>query len=120
MQALTGINIYAASMLIPLSVVFYTAQGGLMATFVSSWGHVAIIYLALLVFLWVVYVGPSDISSTDHMWSNLMSASIKNPVEGNRLGTYLTMWSRPGFSFGVINIIGNFGEKDYSRPCMLP
>ena len=31
------------------------------------------------------------------------------PVEGNQGGSYLTMTSRNGLMFGVINIIGNFG-----------
>jgi len=29
--------------------------------------------------------------------------------EGNRQGSYLTIMSRPGLQFGIINIIGNFG-----------
>lgn len=31
------------------------------------------------------------------------------PVDGNEEGSYLTMLSREGFVFGVINIVGNFG-----------
>ena len=31
------------------------------------------------------------------------------PVDGNEKGSYLTMLSREGFIFGVINIVGNFG-----------
>ena len=31
------------------------------------------------------------------------------PVEGNEEGSYLTMLSREGFIFGIINIVGNFG-----------
>lgn len=31
------------------------------------------------------------------------------PVDGNEEGSYLTMLSREGFIFGVINIVGNFG-----------
>ena len=65
MTALTGVNIYAASFLIPISVVFYTAHGGLMATFISSWGHVTVIYIAMLIFVWKVYAGPSELGSTD-------------------------------------------------------
>lgn len=107
--ALSGVNIYAASFLIPISTVFYTAQGGLMATMVSSWGHVTVIYIALLIFIWKVYVGPSELGSSDKVWENLMSAAIKYPVDGNYNGTYLTMWSREGLIFGIINIIGNFG-----------
>lgn len=108
-NAVTGVNIYAASMLIPISVVFYTMQGGLMACFVSSWGHVSVIYIALLIFLWRVYAGPSELGSTDKVWENLMSAALKYPVPGNYDGTFLTMWSRSGIFFGIINIVGNFG-----------
>jgi Na+/proline symporter len=64
-SALTGVNIYAAAFLIPISVVFYTAHGGLLATFVASWSHVAVIYIAMLIFIWKVYAGPSDLGSTD-------------------------------------------------------
>lgn len=39
MNALTGMNLYAACMLIPLTVVVYTLHGGLMATFVSAYLH---------------------------------------------------------------------------------
>lgn len=31
------------------------------------------------------------------------------PVDGNEEGSYLTMLSREGFIFGIINIVGNFG-----------
>lgn len=31
------------------------------------------------------------------------------PVDGNEGGSYLTMLSREGFIFGIINIVGNFG-----------
>jgi hypothetical protein len=38
-----------------------------------------------------------------------MFASDKNPVQDNRDGTYLTMWSTNGLIFGICNIVGNFG-----------
>jgi Na+/proline symporter len=38
-NALTGMNIYAASFLIPLGIILYTAIGGLKATFMSSYIH---------------------------------------------------------------------------------
>jgi len=64
-NALTNVNIYAAAFLIPISVVFYTAHGGLMACFIASWSPVAVIYIAMLIFIWKVYAGPSDLGSTD-------------------------------------------------------
>ena len=38
-NALTGMNIYAAAFLIPIGVILYTAVGGLKATFMSSYIH---------------------------------------------------------------------------------
>lgn len=38
-SALTGVNIYAASFLIPLGVIVYTLAGGLKATFLASYIH---------------------------------------------------------------------------------
>jgi hypothetical protein len=38
----------------------------------------------------------------------LVEASIAKPVPGNAQGSYLTMRSKNGLIFGVINIIGNF------------
>ena len=85
------------------------AAGGLNATFISSWAHVTIIYIAMLIFLWKVYAGPSQLGSTDQVWNNLAVAAEKNPVKWNYQGSYLTMWSTQGIIFGIINIIGNFG-----------
>ncbi|ONK64478.1 uncharacterized protein A4U43_C07F26490 [Asparagus officinalis] len=38
-NALTGVNIYAASFLIPLGVILYTLAGGLKVTFLASYIH---------------------------------------------------------------------------------
>ena len=38
----------------------------------------------------------------------LVTAAQVMPVEGNKDGSYLTMRSKNGLIFGVINIIGNF------------
>lgn len=37
-NALTGVDLYAASMLIPVGVILYTAAGGLKATFMCEPG----------------------------------------------------------------------------------
>ncbi|KAJ9537716.1 hypothetical protein OSB04_030449 [Centaurea solstitialis] len=46
-NALTGVNIYAASFLIPLGVIVYTLAGGLKATFLASYIHSVIVLLTL-------------------------------------------------------------------------
>jgi Na+/proline symporter len=39
----------------------------------------------------------------------LVEASKRHPVSGNAEGSYLTMRSKEGAVFFVINIVGNFG-----------
>jgi len=38
----------------------------------------------------------------------LAAAAAANPVPGNAHGSYMTMRSKNGLIFGVINVIGNF------------
>ena len=45
----------------------------------------------------------------EQVWENLRVVSEQFPVAGNKGGSYLTMLSKGGFVFGIINIIGNFG-----------
>ena len=59
-NAVTGMNVYAASMLIPISVLLYTASGGLKATFTTSYAHTVIIYVALCLFTFTVYAGAKN------------------------------------------------------------
>lgn len=38
----------------------------------------------------------------------LTAAAAETPVPGNAKGSYITMRSKNGLIFGVINVIGNF------------
>jgi Na+/proline symporter len=111
----TGMDTYAASFLIPIAVVGYTAFGGLKGTYYASYTHTFIIYLALVVFLWKVYTGPSDIGNADKMYDHLPCAAdrvrgIKDyPTGTNSKGTFLTFRSGGALIFGIANVVGNFG-----------
>ncbi|EIE20547.1 urea active transporter-like protein [Coccomyxa subellipsoidea C-169] len=110
-NALTGMSIYAAAFLIPIGIILYTVAGGLKATFLSSYIHTVIIYVVLCLFAFLVYT-PSHVEqlgSPAKVWNNLHKMAEQFPVEGNMGGSYLTMFSKGGFIFGIINIIGNFG-----------
>jgi Na+/proline symporter len=50
----TGMDTYAALMLVPLGVVIYTVIGGLKATFTSSYLHTVIIFVTLNLFVFKV------------------------------------------------------------------
>lgn len=123
-NALTGVNIYAASFLIPLGVIVYTLAGGLKATFLASYIHSVIVHLVLVIFVYLVYVSSSELGSPTVVYNRLLQAASKTrscqdpishigqacgPVSGNYKGSFVTMLSSGGLVFGIINIIGNFG-----------
>lgn len=39
----------------------------------------------------------------------MQGGAFKGPVENNKGGSYITMFSQGGLIFGIINIVGNFG-----------
>ncbi|KAL6985605.1 urea active transporter, variant 2 [Sarracenia purpurea var. burkii] len=123
-NALTGVNIYAASFLIPLGVIVYTLAGGLKATFLASYIHSVIVHVVLVIFVYLVYAASSELGSPTIIYDRLLEVASKSrvcqeplshdgqscgPVSGNYKGSYLTMLSSGGFVFGIINIAGNFG-----------
>ncbi|KAF3450282.1 hypothetical protein FNV43_RR06362 [Rhamnella rubrinervis] len=123
-NALTGVNIYAASFLIPLGVIVYTLAGGLKATFLASYIHSVIVHVVLVIFVYLVYTASSELGSPSVIYNRLLEVASKSricqepishhgqscgPVSGNYKGSYLTMLSSGGLVFGIINIVGNFG-----------
>uniref|UniRef100_A0A6V7QY35 Urea-proton symporter DUR3 n=1 Tax=Ananas comosus var. bracteatus TaxID=296719 RepID=A0A6V7QY35_ANACO len=123
-NALTGVNIYAASFLIPLGVIVYTLAGGLKATFLASYIHSVIVHVVLVIFVYLVYTASSKLGSPKVVYHHLLEVASKSrvcqeplshtgqacgPVSGNYKGSYLTMLSSGGLVFGIINIVGNFG-----------
>jgi Na+/proline symporter len=65
-------------------VVYYTAMGGLRATFIASWSHVAVIYLALCIFTLTIYGTDSDLGSPARVYANLRVMENVVPVKDNR------------------------------------
>ncbi|XVF18186.1 hypothetical protein REPUB_Repub11eG0000300 [Reevesia pubescens] len=123
-NALTGVNIYAASFLIPLGVIVYTLAGGLKATFLASYIHSVIVHVALVIFIYLVYTASDKLGSPSIVHNRLQEIASKlrichepishsgqscGPIGGNYKGSYLTMLSSGGLVFGIINIVGNFG-----------
>lgn len=124
--ALTGMNVYLASFLMPFGIIVYTGIGGLKATFISAYIHVAFIYVILCIFVFQVCRYSSDLGSAEEVWRRLTAVVAQSPSEciafgydpltqtcgrvpQNTGGSYLTMSSAGGLMFGIINLIGNFG-----------
>eukprot|EP00178_Gracilaria_changii_P014237 TRINITY_DN40295_c0_g1_i1.p2 TRINITY_DN40295_c0_g1~~TRINITY_DN40295_c0_g1_i1.p2 ORF type:complete len:677 (-),score=105.46 TRINITY_DN40295_c0_g1_i1:4833-6863(-) len=106
---LTGMHVDLASFLIPLGVILYTLAGGLKATFVASYFNTAVILISLVVFMFKVYVTADDLGSPSVVYDNLQIVSSIQGVQDNLGGSYLTLLSRNGFFFGLVNLVGNFG-----------
>ncbi|CAK7273417.1 urea active transporter [Sporothrix epigloea] len=107
-NALTGINTIAAIYLLPLGVVTYTLVGGLKATFLTDWVHTFILLVILIIFALTTYASSDLLGSPSVVYDLLVQAATDHPVDGNAHGSYLTMRSKQGAIFFVINIAGNF------------
>jgi Na+/proline symporter len=104
--ALTGMNTIAACFLIPLVVAIYVVAGGMRATLLCDYTHTTVLFAIILTFIFTVYATSPKIGSPARMHELLAEAAASKPVAGNAQGSYLTMRSKNGLIFGVINIIG--------------
>ncbi|MDE2588431.1 MAG: sodium:solute symporter family protein, partial [Patescibacteria group bacterium] len=109
LNSLTGVNIYAAALLIPLGIVIYTFVGGLKATFLADYANTIFLFVAVLVFVAAIYFTSQPIGGIEGIYHKLVAAAVTKPIQGNSHGSYLTMASNGALLFGIINIVGNFG-----------
>lgn len=107
--SLTGVPTAAACFLLPVGVVLYTMFGGIKATFLTDYAHTVVILVILLTFAFTAYATSSVLGSPGKVYDLLVQAAKDHPVKGNADGSYLTMKSKEGAVFFVINIVGNFG-----------
>lgn len=106
---LTNMNVVAACLLIPLGVVMYTLFGGLKATLITDYVHGAMVLFIAIVFGFTVWATDDVLGSPGEVWDRVTEAALTKPREGNADGSYLTMHSRSGGIFFVVNLVGNFG-----------
>lgn len=108
-NALTGMHTVAAIYLLPVGVVAYTMVGGLKATILTDWIHTFILLVIIIIFSLTAYASSDVLGSPSAVYDLLVKAAFDHPVDGNQDGSYLTMRSKEGAIFFVINIVGNFG-----------
>lgn len=106
---LTGMHVVAACLLLPVGVVVYTLFGGIKATFLTDYVHTVVIVVIILVFAFTTFATSDVLGSPGKVWELVTKLAETSPREGNADGSYLTMHSRSGGIFFVINIVGNFG-----------
>ncbi|KAM3067623.1 urea active transporter [Clarireedia jacksonii] len=109
-ESTTNSNL-AACFLLPLGVVMYTMFGGIKATFLTDWAevHTFMLLIIILIFAFTTYASSDTLGSPKAVFDLLVKAAADHPIEGNAGGSYLTMRSKEGAIFFVINIVGNFG-----------
>lgn len=116
---LTGMNIVASLFLIPASVAVYTVTGGLRATLLADYSHTIGLFVVIIYFFFSIWTGNGKIGSLEHMVELLNKVAEKEGVDGNYHGSYLTMRSREGLIFAIINICANlsavFCDQSYHQ-----
>jgi Na+/proline symporter len=115
--ALTGMPTAAACFLLPLGVIAYTMFGGIKATFLTDYIHTVILLIIIFIFAFTTYATNDALGSPKAVYDQLVKAAAAHPVEGNAEGSYLTMRSKEGAIFFVINIVGNFGTVFCDNGC---
>ncbi|KAL4806902.1 Sodium:solute symporter family-domain-containing protein [Aspergillus unguis] len=109
LNTMTGVPVVAACFLLPIGVVLYTLFGGIKATFITDYMHTVVIVVIIFIFAFSAYATNDRIGSPGKLYDLLIQAAQRNPVDGNTDGSYLTMHSKNGGIFWVINLVGNFG-----------
>uniref|UniRef100_A0A0K3CMK5 BY PROTMAP: gi/472588213/gb/EMS25685.1/ urea transporter [Rhodosporidium toruloides NP11] gi/647395999/emb/CDR38001.1/ RHTO0S03e01772g1_1 [Rhodosporidium toruloides] n=1 Tax=Rhodotorula toruloides TaxID=5286 RepID=A0A0K3CMK5_RHOTO len=104
---LTGMNPYAAAILIPIPVALYTLVGGLRSSLLADYIHTVFLFGIILLFMFEVFVTNDKIGSPSKMYDMLVQAGKDWPVSGNKDGSYLTFQSKSAGIFMVLNLIGN-------------
>jgi Na+/proline symporter len=108
-HSLCGMHIAVACFMLPFGTIIYTMVGGIKATFLTDYVHTVAVLIIILFFSAITYLKSSLLGSPSKVYDLLVNASRIHPVEGNAQGSYLTMQSRSGAIFFIMNIIGNFG-----------
>ncbi|KAF3915742.1 hypothetical protein ABW20_dc0100160 [Dactylellina cionopaga] len=108
-ESITGMPTPVACFMLPIGVVLYTLFGGLKATFMADYIHTCVLMIILLVFAVTAFVTSPLLGSPKAVYDILVAMAKENPVDGNQGGSYLTMRSREGAMFFIINLVGNFG-----------
>lgn len=91
--------------------------GGIKATFLTDYVHTVMLLIIILVFAFTTYATSPVLGSPKAVYDLLVKASAAHPVSGNHEGSYLTMQSKEGAIFFVINIVGNFGTVFCDNGC---
>ncbi|KAJ6017283.1 hypothetical protein N7451_000662 [Penicillium sp. IBT 35674x] len=102
----SGMNFVAATILIPLGVVLYTAVGGLKATFLTDYLHTTIA-LILIIYFTLAVLTNSAVGGLSGLYDKVVATAGENYISGNYDGSLLTFKSKGAIIWGLILKFGN-------------
>ncbi|EXJ82771.1 hypothetical protein A1O3_06586 [Capronia epimyces CBS 606.96] len=111
MTGITGVHLVAATILLPLGVVAYTAVGGLKATFLTDYVHTAVA-LILIIFFTLKVLTNEHIGGIGGLYDKVRAAEAAGtilPVPGNYAGSLLAFKSKGAIIFSTLIKLGNLG-----------
>lgn len=106
--ALSDMNVYAACWLIPLVVAAYVIAGGLRSTFIADYVHTVILFLAIMIFAFLMYATSDLVGSPSKFYDMLQEASENMPIATNTDGSYLAFKSVDGLIFAFDLFVAGF------------
>ncbi|KAK4031382.1 Sodium:solute symporter family-domain-containing protein [Parachaetomium inaequale] len=103
---ISGMHFVAATILIPLGVVLYTAVGGLKATFLTDFLHTTI---ALILIIWftLTILTHEAVGGLSGLYDKLVATASEDYIPGNYAGSLLTFKSQDAAIWGLILKFGN-------------
>ncbi|KAF3017255.1 hypothetical protein E8E15_003079 [Penicillium rubens] len=105
-HGVSGMHYVAATILVPLGVVLYTAVGGLKATFLTDFLHTAIA-LILIIYFTIAVLTNSSVGGLSGLYDKLIATAADNYIPGNYEGSLLTFKSKDAIIWGLILKFGN-------------
>ncbi|GES57704.1 sodium/solute symporter [Aspergillus terreus] len=105
-HGISGMHFVAATVLIPLGVVLYTAVGGLKATFITDYLHTAVA-LILIIYFTLTILTHDAIGGLYGLYDKITAIAEDNHIPGNYQGSLLTMKSHDAIIWGLILKLGN-------------
>ncbi|KAI2613320.1 Sodium:solute symporter family-domain-containing protein [Hypoxylon sp. NC1633] len=103
---ISGMHFVAATILIPLGVVLYTAVGGLKATFLTDYIHTTVA-LILIMYFTLSILTHEAVGGLGGLYDKVMATAAENYIPGNFEGSLLTMKSKDAIIWGLILKFGN-------------
>ncbi|KAI1384419.1 Sodium:solute symporter family-domain-containing protein [Hypoxylon trugodes] len=103
---ISGMHFVAATVLIPLGVVLYTAVGGLKATFLTDYLHTTVA-LVIIIYFTISILTHEAIGGLGGLYDKVVATAAENYIPGNFEGSLLTFKSKDAILWALILKFGN-------------